>query len=458
MPQIREKKVLIVDDNEALLMALEYSIREAGYKVFQATDGVIAFRIANDENPDVIISDISMPEMDGIELCKKIRATPHLSETPFILLTALAKPEEKLIGLRSGADDYIVKPFDIEELIARIDIMYKKNQKRQFSNMLSGNIKELPIFDMLQILVQSHKEGVLHIGNGENTGTISMRDDFIMDASFMEIRGEDALVEIFGLTDGFFNYEPQDVPNGSLAKPVNYIILEVVRLIDERSEVNQHIPDFACVLVLNDSAANIDNTDPVIQAVKNGATTGFEIQRATGLSRIRTEIGVARLIRDGVLQYESEETFEEIRPLPNAKPMRVLLAFINPSAAKSFLEKTASAFNVPNTGGIKSGVADFLKISVSNVNLQIFSLKGEKKFSFLWEPMLPTSHAVIFVTDSANDVEQISFFKNKLAAIKKIPFCLVGSNDKLALDEFEHIDTTEKITSFFKNLTKKHCL
>lgn len=230
----REKKVLIVDDNETLLMALEYSIQQAGYKVLKAADGEIAFKIANAENPDIIVSDITMPEMDGIELCKKIRSVARLSETPFILLTAHGEPDERVKGLRSGADDYIVKPFDVEELIARIDIMYKNIQKRQFSNTLSGNLKELPIVDMLQILAQAMKEGNLCIKNGDKSGIISIRDGNIMDASFMDLAGEDALVELFGLSDGHFNYEPQEVTTGTLAKPVNFIILDIIRLIDER--------------------------------------------------------------------------------------------------------------------------------------------------------------------------------------------------------------------------------
>lgn len=454
---IREKKVLIVDDNESLLMALEYSIQQAGYTVLKAVDGEIAFKIANAEYPDIIVSDITMPEMDGIELCKKIRSVPSLSETPFILLTALGEPDERVKGLRSGADDYIVKPFDIEELIARIDIMYKNIQKRQFSNTLSGNLKELAIIDMLQILAQAHKEGVLRINAGDQSGIISICDGKIMDASFMDFTGEDALVELFTLTEGHFNYVPQEVASGAMSKPVNYIIFEVIRLIDERCELKDYIPGFTDKLVLNISVPNTEDTDGLVLAVKNGAATGQEIQSAVGLSLIRAEIGIARLLRDGMLKLAQNDKSIEITPVLNSKPMRILLAFVDAPSAKLFLEKTASAFNVPNTRGIKSGVADFLKITVSNVNLQIFSLRGEKKFSFLWEPMLHSSHAVIFVTCSAEDLEHIEFFKNKLSETKKIPFSLVSSDDKLILDEVELLNTTDKVSTFYNNLIKNHC-
>ncbi len=454
----REKKVLIVDDNESLLMALEYSIQQAGYTVLKAIDGEIAFKIANSENPDIIVSDITMPEMDGIELCKKIRSVPRLSETPFILLTALGEPDERVKGLRSGADDYIVKPFDIEELIARIDIMYKNIQKRQFSNTLSGNLKELPIIDMLQILAQAQKEGVLRISAGDKSGHISIRDGNIMDASFMNHTGEDAIVELFGLSEGHFNYEPQKITTEAMSEPVTFIILEVIRLIDERHDLNDYIPNFTDKLVINSTTSKTADSDGLVLAIQRGAYTGHDLRKAVGLSLIRAELGIARLIRDGVVQLEQDENRTLITPVLNSKPMRILLAFVDAPSAKLFLEKTASAFNVPNTGGIKSGIADFLKINVSNVNLQIFSLRGEKKFSFLWEPMLQSSHAVIFVSCSVEDIEHIEFFKNKLSATKKIPFCLVSSDNTPVLDEVEYLNTTDKITAFFNKLIINHCL
>lgn len=439
-------------------MALEYSIQGAGYSVLKAVDGEMAFRIASAENPDIIVSDITMPEMDGIELCKKIRSVPRLSETPFILLTALGEPDERVKGLRSGADDYIVKPFDIEELIARIDIMYKNIQKRQFSNTLSGNLKELPIIDMLQILAQAQKEGLLRINAGGNSGIISIRDGNIMDASFMDLAGEDALVKLFGLTEGHFNYEPHEVATGALSKPVNFIIFEVIRLIDERCDLDEFIPDFADKLVINMSVPNTDDSDGLVLAVQSGAATALEIQKTAGLSRIRAELGVARLLRDGVLQLAQNNMINEVTPVLSTKPMRILLVFVDAPSAKLFLEKTAGAFNVPNTRGIKSGIADFLKITVANVNLQIFSLRGEKKFSFLWEPMLQSSHAVIFVTCSEEDTEHIEFFKIKLAATKKIPFFLVSSDDKLILDDVECLNSTDQVSGFFNNLIKNHCI
>ena len=117
-------KVLIVDDESNIVNIIAFNLKKEGYTVFSAGDGEEGVRLANEENPDLILMDIMMPKMDGYEACKKIREKMN---TPIIMLTARAEEVDKVLGLELGADDYVTKPFGVRELMARV----KANLRRQ---------------------------------------------------------------------------------------------------------------------------------------------------------------------------------------------------------------------------------------------------------------------------------------------------------------------------------------
>ncbi|MFP9114403.1 two-component regulator propeller domain-containing protein [Flavobacterium sp. RHBU_3] len=119
-----KKSVLIVDDNVEIRSYLS-NLFSASYIVFTAENGVSGYETAKNKRPDIIISDISMDEMDGLELCRKIKETPELNHLPVILLTATSSPEIHLKGISEGADDYITKPFDSDILLARVETLLK---------------------------------------------------------------------------------------------------------------------------------------------------------------------------------------------------------------------------------------------------------------------------------------------------------------------------------------------
>ena len=109
--------VLLVDDEEALRASLSYALIKEGYKVTTAADGQSALKLFHKEVPEVIILDLMLPGIDGMELCWRIRA---FSKVPILMLTAKDQPIDKVWGLEAGADDYITKPFNTRELLARI--------------------------------------------------------------------------------------------------------------------------------------------------------------------------------------------------------------------------------------------------------------------------------------------------------------------------------------------------
>ena len=117
-------KILVVDDEELLVKGIRFNLQNEGYEVLTGSNGLEAVQIAQTKQPDLIVLDVMMPEMDGLTACSKIR---EFSNIPIILLTAKADDMDKLIGFDHGADDYLTKPFNILELKARIRALLRRS-------------------------------------------------------------------------------------------------------------------------------------------------------------------------------------------------------------------------------------------------------------------------------------------------------------------------------------------
>ncbi|ACK72148.1 response regulator receiver protein [Gloeothece citriformis PCC 7424] len=118
--------ILLIDDEEPLLASLSFYLIKEGYKVTTAADGLTALKVIQENMPDILILDLMLPEMDGIELFWRIRA---FSDVPILMLTAKDHEADKVWGLKSGADDYVTKPFSTRELIARIEAILRRTTK-----------------------------------------------------------------------------------------------------------------------------------------------------------------------------------------------------------------------------------------------------------------------------------------------------------------------------------------
>ena len=114
------KKILVVDDEAELSKAIIIRLKTLGYEVISAQDGQEGLEKAKNENPDLIVLDILMPKMDGYEVCRMLKFDEKYKSIPIIMLTARAKDIDKVMGKKVGADDYITKPFETEELIDKI--------------------------------------------------------------------------------------------------------------------------------------------------------------------------------------------------------------------------------------------------------------------------------------------------------------------------------------------------
>lgn len=145
------EKILLVDDEEAIIESIEFALKQEGFEVVKAGDGQQALQKVQLEKPNLIVLDLMLPEVSGLEVCRILRR--ERNEVPIIMLTAKGEEIDRVIGLEVGADDYLVKPFSLRELTARIRALLRRSKP---ADTESGNVEIHQYEDLLMNLTE-HK-------------------------------------------------------------------------------------------------------------------------------------------------------------------------------------------------------------------------------------------------------------------------------------------------------------
>jgi two-component system, OmpR family, response regulator MprA len=136
-PETATGRVLVVEDDAEIADVLRRSLRQEGYEVKTSADGVDALDVATGFVPDLVVLDLGLPRLDGVEVCRRLRAE---GDVPILMLTARAETEDRVSGLDSGADDYLVKPFERQELLARIRALLRRRPPRGAASLEVGDL------------------------------------------------------------------------------------------------------------------------------------------------------------------------------------------------------------------------------------------------------------------------------------------------------------------------------
>lgn len=124
-----KKRILVIEDEEHINELIKFNLENNGYEVISAFDGLKGMELAVKEKPDLLLLDVMLPKMDGVEVCNKLKNREDTEDIPIIMLTAKAHETDKVLGLEIGADDYMTKPFSTRELLARIKVILKRYEK-----------------------------------------------------------------------------------------------------------------------------------------------------------------------------------------------------------------------------------------------------------------------------------------------------------------------------------------
>lgn len=168
-----EEKILIVEDDNNIRELISFNLKSFGYTILEAQNGITALEIIKSEYPDLVLLDLMLPGMDGLEVCKKVRGDRDIQDTPIIMLTAHGEEFDRILGFELGADDYIAKPFSVRELLARVKAILRRTTAKPIHNdiefddviidfdkyaVLKGGEKvefTLKEFELLELLVKS---------------------------------------------------------------------------------------------------------------------------------------------------------------------------------------------------------------------------------------------------------------------------------------------------------------
>ncbi|GAB4548523.1 MAG: response regulator transcription factor [Anaerolineae bacterium] len=195
-------KILIVEDDATLAETLAENLAEEGYEILRANDGENGIAMVRSKLPDLIVLDIMLPILDGLSVCRIIRKDPNTLHIPIIMLTARGTEVDKIVGLESGADDYIVKPFGLGEFLARVRAVMRRMPGRPMlqDELISGDLRvDLSgrrVFRGGQELRLSHKEFDLLSELMRNQGAVLSRDLILTKVWGYEYFGDKRTVDV----------------------------------------------------------------------------------------------------------------------------------------------------------------------------------------------------------------------------------------------------------------------
>jgi diguanylate cyclase (GGDEF)-like protein len=200
--------ILVVDDDPDIARFVEVNLRSAGYDVSVASDGEEALEKAGTLRPDLVLLDVMMPRIDGFEVAQRLRRNPQTSNTSIIMLTAKALSTDKVLGLTAGADDYIIKPFDPIELLARVKGTLRRAKEMRNLSPLTGLPGNIRIQEEIERMVREDRPFAVLYSDLDNFKAYNDQKGFVRGDRLIQATAriiQDAVVEFAG-SDGFVGH------------------------------------------------------------------------------------------------------------------------------------------------------------------------------------------------------------------------------------------------------------
>jgi DNA-binding response OmpR family regulator len=255
------RRLLAVDDNRLILRVISDFFAPRGWSVVTAEDVPAARLELARARPDAIVSDILMPEIDGWAFFDGVRRDPATAGIPFVFLTIESDLPQRLRGLHLGADDYLTKPFAVEELHARLTRLVDRREAlasahRHGEALLSGSVEHLAISDLLQILSLNNKDGTVVLTQGDQEGRIEFVGGRIVHAAVAPVQGAKALFRMLGWASANFRVLPREgMPSAAtIAAATANVLMDGLVSLDEWARWKDALPPQRARLMLSPEA------------------------------------------------------------------------------------------------------------------------------------------------------------------------------------------------------------
>jgi DNA-binding response OmpR family regulator len=310
-------KILIVDDDPLLVKMLEIKLTQENFVPYPLHDGQEALEKIQQIKPDVIIADIMMPRIDGYELHRRLRTDPATAFIPMVFLSAKTSLSDQLKGFRMGADDYVCKPFEFEDLLARVQKVIQRATRARFYDIraiFSGNLRQMKIVDIIQLIELNHKTGelVFKKSKGKQIGKAFFKNGNLINSHMGLLNGEEAFYGLMEETEGYFEFF--DIPievSQTITIPNISILLNGTRLIDEASGIAEFISDTDCRLRIKsrevssalEAKIGEENINYLFQLVEKGVSFQ-KLLNSDRMSKSRAASALTHLLKEQLLEVE----------------------------------------------------------------------------------------------------------------------------------------------------------
>ncbi len=314
-----KKRILIVDDDPAVAKLLRMVFVQKKHHVIIAEDGETAMEKVSQESPDLILSDVAMPGIDGFEFYSRLQKNPKTAGIPLIFVSGQKEAAEQLKGLRMGAAEYVTKPFDLKSLQKTVDNIFAKAEKQKID--FGGNLESMNLEDIIQIIEMNVKTGELmfSVNNDQHIGSVFFKEGRIIYAITGSLEGEEALYELISKNQGYAGFYSKeiDMPE-KISGSIMSMLLEGARIQDDgkalyslidKTDVSFHILSRRVSPKLIEQLGRDWTTKILIMIDKNH--TLEKILNSGMMCRCRAESILAELINAGLIEVTKEAVGSE---------------------------------------------------------------------------------------------------------------------------------------------------
>jgi DNA-binding response OmpR family regulator/signal recognition particle receptor subunit beta len=297
-----DSKILVADADPKNIEILRESLETSGFNVVTALNGLDVWEKLHTDHPDLILSEVNLPKMDGFELLERMRDDPQVSSIPLLFLTNRRDIQDRVRSLRGGVKDYMIKPLHVKEVVARIKMILRRMQRIraeeiEASRKLVGRLEEFSVIDLVESFGVERKTGVLTVNNENNrTGEIYFRNGSVVNATLGNFRGEKAVYQMLPWDKGHFTmtFKEVDVPDEITVSNLG-LLLEGFKRIEKRQMLLEQLPNPDTRFVMTETFRKV--------LAKKEVTT--DVARFVGLFDGRRT----------VLQIVDESTYEDLKAL-----------------------------------------------------------------------------------------------------------------------------------------------
>jgi DNA-binding response OmpR family regulator len=330
---LAKQHLLLVDSDPKSLRVMEVSLKKAGFTVTGAVNGRDALEKCAISPPDLILSDTKMPEMDGFDLCRRLKQDDRFKTMPFIFLTGQKSVEYKVKGLELGVDDYLTKPIYIKEIVTRVNVLLKKKEKeriekRDLRASFAGSLSDMSVVDLVQTLEMGKKSGALHMTSRKGmAAVVYFRDGRIVDCALGEkLSGETAFYRVLNWQEGEFAIEFKPIEREErIQVSTQGLLMEGMRRIDEWGRIVEQLPSLDKVFVIDyvllaDRLAEIPDDVNVLLRLFDGRRTLDQVVEEADYDDLAAAGVLSKLFFEGIIREAPSQLQPQSRAAPPPAP------------------------------------------------------------------------------------------------------------------------------------------